>query len=182
MQPRRCHCETKRYKNLIFVFLLIQFFLKVEQDKWFRLQSSDVCYSRHKNYILFQLDFKRVRASATHWLCQTNLIDFYCVTVYTCMGKKTQEWTFPPFWGHLNLFMVTVAGKDWSEGGCHWDKLHHEVGQLSWACSEWMIVTQLSCHLTADSKSVLFFSFGLNKKQTPIESGMWVSKSNFKQN
>lgn len=52
--------------------------------------------------------------------------------------------------------MATVAEKDRREGGCHWDKLHHEVGQLSWGRSEWMVVTRLSFHLTAALKSVFF--------------------------
>lgn len=60
------------------------------------------------------------------------------------------------FLRHLNSFMVTVAGKDRREGGCHRDKLQQEVGHLSWACSKWMMVTQLSCHLTAASESICF--------------------------
>lgn len=97
-------------------------------------------------------------------------------TVIVYAHRKKNNMNFPSFWGHL--FMVTVAGKDLSDGGCHWDKLHHEVGQLSWVCSEWMMMTQLSCLLTADSKSAFF----IQSKQTAIKLGMWVSKSNGKQN
>lgn len=49
--------------------------------------------------------------------------------------RETKTVTFLPFWGHPNSSTVTVAERDRCEGGCHWDKLHHEVGQLSWVCS-----------------------------------------------
>lgn len=104
------------------------------------------------------------------------LIDFWlCYSVD--MDRKNTEGNFPfPFeviWTHL---WWQWQEKTWrSEGGCHGDELHHEVGQLSWACSEWKMATQLSCRLTAASKSIYFFHLVLVNNRPPYK--LWVLKT-----
>lgn len=168
MQSSLCH-RDKMYKNICFPFLLSSFLLAEQGDLGYRAVMYATADTRMTSC---QFEYKPVLPINS--VKQPSLI--FTVIVYAHRGKKKNDMNFPPFWGHL--FMVTVAGKDLSEGGCHWDKLHHEVGQLSWVCSEWMMMTQPSCHLTADSKSAFF----IQSKQTAIKLGMWVSKSDCKQN